>query len=279
MEPRPHERGKPSLRQSVSPGSCNASMEPRPHERGKLVIVVASTVSTVMLQWSHVLTNVESAGWSETANIGMPGFNGATSSRTWKATMGKGINTVLAGFNGATSSRTWKAMAKEYNELLRQKLQWSHVLTNVERPPEAKSRHADSSLQWSHVLTNVERTAPGHSPAMSATASMEPRPHERGKNHRCIPERAGRWLQWSHVLTNVERLPEGSLLKRKPKTLQWSHVLTNVERSLAFWILLDQTRFNGATSSRTWKVSAHGVYHLAAWCFNGATSSRTWKGC
>ena len=59
---------------------------------------------------------------------------------------------------------------------------------------------------------------------------MEPRPHERGK----IALRRG--------------------LPITQTTLQWSHVLTNVERS-APGVEPEPSarRFNGATSSRTWK--------------------------
>ena len=60
-------------------------------------------------------------------------------------------------FNGATSSRTWK-------------VKWRRDMQN--------ERHV---LQWSHVLTNVERRAQKRAYVGAVRASMEPRPHERGK--------------------------------------------------------------------------------------------------
>src|SRR5690554_2680097 len=61
------------------------------------------------------------------------------------------------GFNGATSFRTWKP------------------------PTLHRSLSVLARLQWSHVLPNVETV---HSPAfgsLDGLASMEPRPSERGK--------------------------------------------------------------------------------------------------
>ena len=58
MEPRPHERGKRLIIRWIEPRKP-ASMEPRPHERGKLDGSLSDHRATV-LQWSHVLTNVES---------------------------------------------------------------------------------------------------------------------------------------------------------------------------------------------------------------------------
>ena len=44
-------------------------------------------------------------------------------------------------------------------------------------------------LQWSHVLTNVERVANQYRQSYAYTASMEPRPHERGKGESVFPAR------------------------------------------------------------------------------------------
>ncbi len=64
-----------------------------------------------------------------------------------------------------------------------------------------------SQLQWSHVLTNVERSPNQLSMSPIRAASMEPRPHERGKIIKEVIEKEKQKLQWSHVLTNVERTP------------------------------------------------------------------------
>ena len=61
-----------------------------------------------VLQWSHVLTNVETREEAEGREHERIRFNGATSSRTWKLSSLSGVN--------ASSPL----------------LQWSHVLTNVE---------------------------------------------------------------------------------------------------------------------------------------------------
>src|ERR1700759_4851607 len=106
MEPRPHERGNTCG--AVSEGrDSEASMEPRPHERGNADPWPVSERAKIRLQWSHVLTNVE------------------TCSR-------------IAPSIGTNS------------------LQWSHVLTNVETISHVAQTYAQNRLQWSHVLTNVE---------------------------------------------------------------------------------------------------------------------------
>ena len=84
-------------------------------------------------------------------------------------------------------------------------------------------------LQWSHVLTNVERTEAAALIASETLASMEPRPHERGKAELIQLPASIKKLQWSHVLTNVERSGNSKAFPVSGK-LQWSHVLTNVER-------------------------------------------------
>ena len=169
-------------------------------------------------------------------------------------TSGRARSSSPCCFNGATSSRTWKLVVEKLRHDETDLLQWSHVLTNVETA-QASGRHP-------------------HGPA----ASMEPRPHERG-NHSIIAEANARLLalQWSHVLTNVE-----TIVRRWPaggrRLLQWSHVLTNVETQKELTPVQRPLRFNGATSSRTWKRRADRLGRPAdLHRFNGATSSRTWK--
>ena len=181
-------------------------MEPRPHERGKIIQHSGIGSFRVKLQWSHVLTNVERS--SDLVSLLFP----------------------QDGFNGATSSRTWKG-----------------VRYDLRGPYCAR-------LQWSHVLTNVERVGVAELDELGDTASMEPRPHERGKSEKPFFVSALFQLQWSHVLTNVERWGRvravslfacfnGATSSRtwkglslsggrvwSPTPLQWSHVLTNVER-------------------------------------------------
>ncbi len=158
MEPRPHERGKWLKANQVEVREV-ASMEPRPHERGKLS-KNPSNRRQKPLQWSHVLTNVER--------------------RVFGARL-----LVQGGFNGATSSRTWKAPPLPRGRGLPEWLQWSHVLTNVESCGFRFINSRTSRLQWSHVLTNVERCNHPEAEGRSEEASMEPRPHERGKENAC----------------------------------------------------------------------------------------------
>ena len=111
-----------------------ASMGPRRRRRGRLHRCVSNGLGPKKLQWGHVVVDVEGAALLCDGARQERGFNGATSSSTWKvpchtckhaqtprASMGprrrrRGrctIYTTAAGlprwcFNGATSSSTWK---------------------------------------------------------------------------------------------------------------------------------------------------------------------------
>ncbi len=111
-------------------------MEPRSFKRGNQAINTSLPVAT-RLQWSHVLSNVE----------------------TIEDLMG--------------CLHNWQ-------------LQWSHVLSNVETS-EISSR-AESvivMLQWSHVLSNVETLQDRPVRAEPIRASMEPRSFKRGNISTC----------------------------------------------------------------------------------------------
>ena len=251
-------------------------MEPRPHERGKRRRACGLSSNQTGLQWSHVLTNVERPAHSTGAAGINSGFNGATSSRTWKVVpdvtetappamasmeprphergkrlaVGRAGHLVDASMEPRPHERGKRAFAGYVRRVFQ--LQWSHVLTNVERPTKAHEQIFLLRLQWSHVLTNVESHSNKARRNHLYRASMEPRPHERGKVFRAKVNAVSRWLQWSHVLTNVEsrsrRTMENQIIAsmeprphergktlirlamRAKGLLQWSHVLTNVER-------------------------------------------------
>src|ERR1043166_4525954 len=109
-----------------------------------------------MLQWSHVLTNVETRQhryWylrpDDASMEPRPHERGNYYGKDEE-------QAVQKCFNGATSSRTWKLLRQGRGAGRTEVLQWSHVLTNVETngcgpPPDCRGL-----LQWSHVLTNVE---------------------------------------------------------------------------------------------------------------------------
>ncbi len=226
-------------------------MEPRPHERGKSGIFARSNGIKRGLQWSHVLTNVESS------RPRSPKQHERT--LQWSHVLTNVERRLLLlpwlwlrRFNGATSSRTWKAVCTVRSNT-DEKLQWSHVLTNVERFDHLKRPRRDDCFNGA-TSSRTWKAARIEQPAQPKRASMEPRPHERGKNSGAILNSSSSTLQWSHVLTNVEsHFPanrfdhrgagfNGATSSRTWKAetsrsvfvcegeLQWSHVLTNVER-------------------------------------------------
>ena len=156
-------------------------MEPRPHERGNIEFGSCLTL-LYWLQWSHVLTNVETI---ESRDLAERIIGASMEPRPHeRGNMDAPVRARRGsrGFNGATSSRTWKHQ--------------QHQSARLRRVP----------LQWSHVLTNVETVEERDEQRPLFDASMEPRPHERG-NQPTLPLTASQpTLQWSHVLTNVETL-------------------------------------------------------------------------
>src|SRR5262245_11001457 len=89
-------------------------------------------------------------------------------------------NSTNEGFNGATSSRTWKQDNSEFDQSSLGWLQWSHVLSNVETRLQASaSIFPDAASMEPRPLERGNRWI---QPIISspALASMEPRPLERG---------------------------------------------------------------------------------------------------
>ena len=228
------------------------------------------------LQWSHVLTNVE----SHTVLVNTvfyAGFNGATSSRTWKADTGIIVRSTFTCFNGATSSRTWKGGHGLADAPERLGLQWSHVLTNVERPAGQKKMQEEKSFNGA-TSSRTWKGLTRQCCCQFLTASMEPRPHERGK------------------LPAIPSPPALNRASMEPRPHERGKRIKSLRRRNG------HHRFNGATSSRTWKarlwICGYSDRNRASMeprphergkrsskqpasptpeRFNGATSSRTWK--
>ena len=133
-------------------------------------------------------------------------------------------------FNGATSSRTWKPRPGD-----------------LRRTGAGCFNGATSSRTWKRLLGSG--SGGGNFRFNGATSSRTWKHSAEWGEPASFPT-----LQWSHVLTNVETC-EASMSSRSTPSLQWSHVLTNVETALC---CIRKTgfaaRFNGATSSRTWKL-------------------------
>ena len=155
-------------------------MEPRPHERGKPGGLFCS-VQYSGLQWSHVLTNVESLKMERldlaTLAASMeprPHERGKTRSRS------RGCGKAC--FNGATSSRTWKVFAG-FDAVRRC---W---LASMEPRPHERGKPPPPGGTYSPFAGFNGATSSRTWKALSETwvqngcfrASMEPRPHERGK--------------------------------------------------------------------------------------------------
>ncbi len=175
-----------------------------------------------MLQWGHVVVDVEGRRRGDRP-IGVASrFNGATSSSTWKAGCALRSLASRSSFNGATSSSTWKAPLWWV---------WSREFVASMGPRRRRRGRDRPGIPW----------GPG-----TVAASMGPRRRRRGR---------GCW-------------PRGSV----PATvLQWGHVVVDVEgKARAARRLNRLARFNGATSSSTWKGRPRRCDASERGRFNGA---------
>ena len=254
MEPRPHERGKRNSLRCLH-FDYGASMEPRPHERGKdqtallkistralqwshvltnveRIVSPPGLLQDQWLQWSHVLTNVESQAQNGYRKSQKGSFNGATSSRTWKAREKADFIGDGSSFNGATSSRTWKALTPHTTRQAGKASMEPRPHERGKKPNDARTKRnhlrfngATSSRTWKGLTCRVQVK-------LITIASMEPRPHERGKQRWWRTIGAARCC--FNGATSSRTWKDSDRLARKSTalTLQWSHVLTNVERSL-----------------------------------------------
>ena len=203
-------------------------MEPRPHERGKDSDLTAIAALSPSLQWSHVLTNVERVcccNRKERRNS----FNGATSSRTWKGQSPSSACRIQPASMEPRPHERGKLRQVRGFHLCKVMLQWSHVLTNVERTGCEAGKGENMELQWSHVLTNVE-------------SARWP-----------LPLRRRLALQWSHVLTNVESSHECANLTAPQLASMEPRPHERGKNDPSNQSQVRHNRFNGATSSRTWK--------------------------
>ena len=136
-------------------------------------------------------------------------------------------------FNGATSSRTWKLQRGRWIVRRDMKLQWGHVLSDVETlrpsplcPIHRRFNGATSSRTWKPPRWNLW-------PAKTNVASMGPRPLGRGNElSRFVVSLETLALQWGHVLSDVETFPNWRKSPWVPM-LQWGHVLSDVETERA----------------------------------------------
>ncbi len=133
-----------------------ASMEPRSFERGEDYLRLLIRLPTT-LQWSHVLSNVERTTPATASSDLHCGFNGATFFRTWR------VLPCVVGNHGRRASM-------EPRSFERGELKAGVQVIGIPVP-----------LQWSHVLSNVEREDHPDKGVEGTLASMEPRSFERGE--------------------------------------------------------------------------------------------------
>ena len=200
--------GLPSIWASVDP-RYTASMGPRRRRRGRRRHARWLASFYDRLQWGHVVVDVE-------------GVRGGRA-RDW----------LMEGFNGATSSSTWKVAKPPADTHPPRWLQWGHVVVDVEGRGQRGNRQVvgrasmgprrrrrgrglagsmvpgmTTRLQWGHVVVDVEGSVMCHpSPARNASfngatssstwkvestcaevstcldASMGPRRRRRGRAH------------------------------------------------------------------------------------------------
>ena len=133
------------------------------------------------------------------------------------------------------------------------RLQWSHVFSDMVRVQEPLDRHDAVKLQWSHVFSDMVRPVPDRRCSRSVSASMEPCLFRHGKPVTTAPTCSHvSMLQWSHVFSDMVRKDiHGD--EKKVGLLQWSHVFSDmVRKSGSAECRSRASRFNGAMSFQTW---------------------------
>ena len=254
---RPRPRVTASLRRCASGRA--ASMGPRPLGRG-ILSALSTIATTLMLQWGHDLSVVESRRSSRPSR-------GCRTASMGPRPLGRGISKPR-------SMTCAKARASMGPRPLGRGIP---VIWRAQQYPA-------SWLQWGHDLSVVEstRAAPGSCSTgltgrfIGATTSRSWNPSRTSGS----PTSAST-LQWGHDLSVVESWAAGVAQDSITWLLQWGHDLSVVEsqrpsapsasrwpasmgprplgRGIARRCLRSRTRrscFNGATTSRSWNPSA-----------------------
>ena len=138
-----------------------ASMGPRRRRRGRGGAFNGTTALPWSLQWGHVVVDVEGTEGRVGGRRVRRASMGPRRRRRGRANAANAdASSSNKGFNGATSSSTWKARAEKVEADLIVMLQWGHVVVDVEGREEAtQGRRDEVALQWGHVVVDVEVTA------------------------------------------------------------------------------------------------------------------------
>ncbi len=254
-------------------------MGPRRRRRGRKRSDLPMDPPEARLQWGHVVVDVEGHRSQARRTCRPRRFNGATSSSTWKENVMLWGPPGTGSFNGATSSSTWKARSAARRAPTSRRLQWGHVVVDVEG-----QRHPDKRRDRLPASTGPRRrrrgrpsspgsgtgSATGFNGATSSStwkvaaggpnvahyqqASMGPRRRRRGRlDDAAVAGVASIPLQWGHVVVDVEGAPfrfargrpdTASMGPRRRRRGRGGHLRRNRPA---------RHRFNGATSSSTWK--------------------------
>ena len=108
-------------------------MEPRPIRRGNAANGISAGQLSTWLQWSHVQSDVETRAFWIILTILLFCFNGATSNQTWKRGSYE-VNGEVFHVASMEPRPIRRGNAAQLGSLQQavQKLQWSHVQSDVE---------------------------------------------------------------------------------------------------------------------------------------------------
>ena len=170
----------------------------------------------------------EFGGWA----IPDPGvcFNGATARRPWRVRGASDSHALLDSFNGATARRPWRGGSLSF-------LQTSPYCFNgatARRPwraqPPPLGGLRTTGLQWGHGPKTVESIGGPIAPPPRGTASMGPRPEDRGETPTSSgPGTRSRGFNGATARRPWRGAASGDTLAR-PTPLQWGHGPKTVER-------------------------------------------------
>ena len=257
MGPRRRRRGRLGFIALSPPRKVRASMGPRRRRRGRGRVVFGNITLTNSLQWGHVVVDVEgltSRGWGCVRRCGC--FNGATSSSTLKGT-------------GDRLSTTTPAP----------QLQWGHVVVDVEGAGQVPVPAGIPAASMGPRRRRRGRVIAAAPDMLEALASMGPRRRRRGRSS-TKRSRGSRPDRRFNGATSSSTWKAPPLKYSPPQTwpLQWGHVVVDVEGK--FNTLENNAAVVAASMGpRRRRRGRSGLRFLAKASrrFNGATSSSTWK--
>ena len=207
------------------------------------------------LQWGHIFSDMERQKIEQNALNVLRASMGPHLFRYGKAVLIFGILIIfILGFNGATSFQIWKEDDEKPSKKRKNKLQWGHIFSDMERSRKLNPTFRFISASMGPHLFRYGKYIGDEYHGREGGASMGPHLFRYGKESQLTRGVSGQLtLQWGHIFSDMERnymfgkksdksASMGPHLFRYGKSicfpgttkaarLQWGHIFSDMERS------------------------------------------------